>query len=98
MAFLVDYENLLGTCTASTGGSCDIGDQYDGGEVQVYGVEMIAAYDAARALGSRWSIPLSAVYTWTEGEFQTSFNSSFEEWARSRRATSCRWSPSTSSR
>jgi Fe(3+) dicitrate transport protein len=80
MAFLVDYENLLGTCTASTGGNCDIGDQYDGGEVQVYGLELIAAYDAGRALGSGWSIPLSAVYTWTEGEFQTSFNSSFAEW------------------
>jgi Fe(3+) dicitrate transport protein len=31
-------------------------------------------------LAAAWSIPLSAVYTWTEGEFQTSFTSSFEEW------------------
>jgi Fe(3+) dicitrate transport protein len=80
MAFYVDYENLVGTCTASTGGDCNIGDQYDGGEVNVHGLELVAAWDAAGALGSNWSIPLSAVYTWTEGEFQSSFNSSFSEW------------------
>lgn len=80
MAFYVDYENLLGTCTASTGGNCEIGDQYDGGKVSVHGLELVAAWDAGRALDSDWSIPLSAVYTWTEGEFRSSFNSSFSEW------------------
>jgi Fe(3+) dicitrate transport protein len=80
MVFLVDYENLLGTCTASTGGSCDIGDQYDGGEVSVHGLEFVAAWDAATALDTSWSLPISAVYTWTDGEFQTSFSSSFDEW------------------
>lgn len=80
MAFFVDYENLLGTCTASTGGDCEIGDQYDGGKVSVHGLEFVAAWDAGPALNSGWSIPLSAVYTWTEGEFRSSFNSSFSEW------------------
>ena len=31
-------------------------------------------------MGSRWSLPLSAVYTWTQGEFDTAFQSSFAEW------------------
>ena len=80
MAFLVDYENLLGTCTASTGGDCDIGDQYDGGKVRVHGLEFVAAWDASAALDTSWSLPVSAVYTWTDGEFKTSFSSSFDEW------------------
>jgi Fe(3+) dicitrate transport protein len=80
MAFLVDYENLLGTCTASTGGDCEIGDQYDGGKVRVHGLEFVAAWDASAVLDTSWSLPVSAVYTWTDGEFQTSFSSSFDEW------------------
>jgi Fe(3+) dicitrate transport protein len=80
MAFLVDYENLVGTCTASTGGDCNIGDQYDGGQARVHGLELVAAWDAGATLGSAWSLPLSLVYTWTEGEFRTSFVSGFEEW------------------
>jgi Fe(3+) dicitrate transport protein len=80
MAFFVEYENLIGTCTASTGGDCEIGDQYDGGEASVHGLEFVAAWDAGAALGSGWSLPLSAVYTWTEGEFGSSFQSSFDEW------------------
>lgn len=80
IVFLVDYENLVGTCTASTGGNCNIGDQYDGGKARVHGLELVAAWDAADALGSRWSLPLSAVYTWMKGEFLSSFQSGFEEW------------------
>lgn len=80
MAFLVDYENLVGTCTASTGGSCTIGDQFDGGKARVHGVEVVAAWDPGEAFGSRWSFPLSAVYTWMTGEFLSSFQSGFEEW------------------
>lgn len=46
----------------------------------MHGLEFVASYDAAALLGTRWSIPLSAVYTWTDGEFTGSFNSSFAEW------------------
>jgi Fe(3+) dicitrate transport protein len=80
MVFLVDYENLVGTCTASTGGNCNIGDQFDGGKARVHGLELVAAWDAGQTLASRWSLPLSAVYTWMQGEFQSSFQSGFEEW------------------
>lgn len=80
IAFFVDYENLVGTCTASTGGNCNIGDQFDGGEARVRGLELVAAGDAGTVLGSAWSLPVSAVYTWTDGEFRTSFSSGFDEW------------------
>ena len=80
MAFLVDYENLVGTCTNSTGGGCNIGDQYDGGAASVHGLEFVASYDAGNALAAGLSVPLSAVYTWTQGEFETSFQSGFAEW------------------
>ncbi len=80
IAFMVDYLNLVGTCTASTGGNCNIGDQFDGGEARVHGLEFVAAWDAGGALGSAWSLPVSAVYTWTDGEFRTSFSSGFDEW------------------
>jgi len=80
MAFLVDYQNLVGTCTASTGGNCSIGDQFDGGKARVHGLELVAAWDAGAALDSSWGFPLSAVYTWTKGEFRSSFQSGFDEW------------------
>ena len=80
IGFLVDYENIVGTCTASTGGNCTIGDQFDGGRARVHGLELVASHDLGKTLGSRLSIPLSAVYTWTEGEFRTSFQSDFSEW------------------
>ncbi len=80
IGFLVDYENIVGTCTASTGGGCTIGDQYDGGRARAHGLELVASHDLGKSLGSRFGIPLSAVYTWTEGEFRNSFQSSFGEW------------------
>jgi len=80
IGFLVDYENLVGTCTASTGGGCAIGDQYDGGAARVQGLELIASWDAGAALGLGVGIPLSAIYTLTDGEFRTSFDSDFGEW------------------
>jgi len=80
VAFLVDYENLVGTCTASTGGTCNVGDQYDGGKARVHGLEFTAAWDAAAAFSSRFAFPLALTYTWTQGEFESSFDSDFGEW------------------
>jgi len=79
IGFYSDYDNLLGTCTASTGGNCVIGDQFDGGEVEVIGVE--ASYDGE--FDTPWdgvTAPVSVNYTWSQTEFQNSFNSSFDPW------------------
>lgn len=80
IGFYNDYSNLLGTCTASTGGGCPIGAQFDGGEVDVKGLELSAGYDVAGLLGTGFSVPLGAIYTYTDAEFQTSFNSGFGPW------------------
>jgi Fe(3+) dicitrate transport protein len=79
--FINDYDNLVGTVTASTGGSGQIGDQFDGGEVTVQGVEVTADYGWTN-LGSRGlDLPLSLRYTWTtEAEFNNAFESDFEPW------------------
>jgi len=79
VAFHNDYANLVGTCTASTGGNCLVGDQFDGGEALIYGLEASASYTMNSASGLRF--PLQTGYTWTHSEFQSSFTSSFEEWA-----------------
>jgi Fe(3+) dicitrate transport protein len=78
VVFFSDYDNLVGTCTASTGGGCNIGDQFDGGKVEVKGLELSAAYAALpdRAV----SLPISFSYTYTDAEFRSSFVSAYAPW------------------
>jgi Fe(3+) dicitrate transport protein len=79
--FLNDYDNLVGTVTASTGGSSQIGDQFDGGEVTVQGLELSADYGWTNLGGRGLDLPLSLKYTWTtEAEFNNAFESEFEPW------------------
>lgn len=75
VGFYSDYNNLLGTCTASTGANCNPGDQFNGGEVEVYGVESRFGYDLVR--GNGFTIPVGLTYTWTESEFQNSLDNEF---------------------
>ncbi|NZA28176.1 TonB-dependent receptor [Luteimonas sp. SJ-92] len=78
VAFYNDYANLVGTCTESTGGGCDIGAQFDGGRARMAGMEARLAWTANRDGAVRF--PLRASYTWTDAEFRNSFGSDFEEW------------------
>jgi Fe(3+) dicitrate transport protein len=80
IGYLNDYDNLVGTCTASTGGGCTIGAQFDGGAVEVKGIEVMASYDLGPFTDLGISIPISLVYTLTDSEFRTSFTSSYEPW------------------
>ncbi len=79
VGFVNDYSNLVGTCTGSSGGNCNLGDQFNGGEARVSGLEASASYDFDA--GGALSFPASVAYTYTRGEFRNSFSSSFEEWA-----------------
>ena len=78
IAFRNDYDNLVGTVTASTGGGGQIGDQFDGGAVRVDGLEVQATSLLHRG---DIEIPLSFFYTWTaSSEFRESFASAFGPW------------------
>jgi Fe(3+) dicitrate transport protein len=76
--FRNDYDNLVGTVTESTGGGGAIGDQFDGGEAVVSGLEL----SVASAFGMRgFRIPVELRYTWTgKAEFDNAFESDFEPW------------------
>lgn len=78
--FYNDYENLLGSCTASTGGGCDIGQQFEGGEAIVKGLEFLGETDLAVRFDTAFRLPLRISYTWTEAEFDSSFASEYDPW------------------
>ncbi len=81
IAFYNDYDNLVGTCTASTGGSCTVGDQFDGGAAIVAGLESVVSYEFRPIESRDIRVPLRLAYTWTAtAEFDSSFSSGFGPW------------------
>jgi Fe(3+) dicitrate transport protein len=70
-AFYSDYSNLLGQCTASTGGDCDIGDASNAGEATVQGLEVLVNYDYS--INQALSLPVGITYTYTDATFDTTF-------------------------
>ncbi len=69
MAFLSDYDNLLGECTSASGVDCEIGDAFNGDAATVKGLELAASADLAWSGG--FGLPLEVVYTWMRGAFDT---------------------------
>jgi Fe(3+) dicitrate transport protein len=88
VAFYSDYDNLLGRDTLSSGGSGS-GDLFNGGEVEVEGLELSLDADLAPYLATTfpalreadWKVPLDVAYTYTSATFSNSFESDFEPWA-----------------
>jgi Fe(3+) dicitrate transport protein len=78
IGFYNDYDNLLGSDTLSTGGQ-GTGDQFNGGEVEVYGLEAGLGYELPTRRAIRW--PLRLTYTYTSAEFANDFETSFSDWA-----------------
>lgn len=73
IGFYSDYDNLIGQCTQSAGCATeDLDDQLNGGAVEVFGVEVALAHTFELAC---WRLPLRLAYTFTHGEFTTSFAS-----------------------
>ncbi len=80
--FINDYDNLVGTVTASTGGDGQIGDQFDGGKAVVQGLELSADVALENLIGGV-DMPVTVQYTWTtRAEFQSAFDSNFEPWGQ----------------
>lgn len=78
VGFFNDYSNLLGADTLSTGGTGS-GDLYNGGKVEVHGLE--AAFGTELYRSGQIVVPVRMTYTYTHGEFRSSFETSFEDWA-----------------
>lgn len=78
VGFLNDYDNLLGTDTTSGGGD-GTGDQFNGGAATVVGIE--AGFGANLWTGKRLVLPVNVSYTYTDGEFDSSFETGFADWA-----------------
>ena len=77
VGFHNDYDNLIGVCTVSSGTNCDDGDVFNAGEVEVVGIEASLQADLGLRRGLSFGVPVSLVYTFTDTEFQTSFDSGF---------------------
>ncbi|XPF96304.1 TonB-dependent receptor family protein [Colwellia sp. RE-S-Sl-9] len=80
VAFYNDIKNLKEGCTFSTASRCSnsLDAEFNGGKVEVYGVELSTSHNVS--LNNGWEVPLSLVYTYTSSEFKTSFTSDFPMW------------------
>ena len=77
VGFYNDYQNLLGSDLAATGGTGSL-DQFNAGEVRVSGIEFLLNYNLLYDQNSKFKLPISISYTLTDTEFLTSFDSSEE--------------------
>ncbi len=74
VAFVNDYGNLSGQCTTSSGcGTDQLGEQFNGGEALVWGLELALAKTLELSHGHR--LTGQGSYTWTRGQFDTDFSS-----------------------
>ena len=72
--FASDYANLVAECKNSSGGDCDAGDTFSGGEVDVSGLEVDASWVVQR---NAVNYPLAITYTSTDATFDNSFDSDY---------------------
>ncbi|NNC60853.1 MAG: TonB-dependent receptor [Eudoraea sp.] len=78
VGFFNDYSNLLGSDLAATGGTGSL-EQFNAGEVNVQGVEILLNYDFMPS-ESAFKLPLTFAYTYTDTEFQSGFDSAEDIW------------------
>jgi len=80
VVFFNDMSNLKESCSFSTASQCndDLGKEFDGGEVDVYGLEFTSSYQYA--LTKALDMPVSLVYTYSDSEFKNTFKSGFPMW------------------
>ena len=79
VGFFVDYDNLLGSDTLSSGGTGSL-DMFNGGEVDVFGLEWSVQTDLTRDPSSTYRFPVALSYTFTNAEFRNTFESDLEGW------------------
>ncbi|MEM6512934.1 MAG: TonB-dependent receptor [Pseudomonadota bacterium] len=67
--FLTDYDNLVGTCTASSGADCEVGDAFNGDAATVAGLEFLLQADYP--LGRSLTVPIRVAVTLIDAEFDS---------------------------
>lgn len=78
IGFFNDYSNLLGSDLAASGGTGSL-DQFNAGEVNVSGAEVLVNYNFSDP-ASKVQTPFSLAYTWTNALFQNDFGSTQGIW------------------
>ncbi|WP_445384486.1 TonB-dependent receptor family protein [Robiginitalea sp. IMCC44478] len=78
VGFFNDFSNLLGSDLAATGGTGSL-DQFNAGEVNVAGLEVLINYNLLPN-SEQFILPVTFAYTFTDTEFQNSFGSSDDLW------------------
>jgi len=80
--FVNDYSNLLGTDLAAAGGGGTT-ELYNAGEVFTKGLEFQLTYDLLSFKPyTPFRLPISIVYTYTDSEFQSDFESNNDSWGQ----------------
>jgi Fe(3+) dicitrate transport protein len=77
--FFSDYSNILGRATLATGESGS-GELFNGGRVEVFGVEAAVDAELSRYVSFPFRIPVRVAYTFSRGTFLSSFQSEFGPW------------------
>lgn len=81
VGFWNDYDNLVGTCTLSSGcNPNDLDRQFNGGAVTVLGLEV--AFSHRFDLGHDLGLPVRVAYTLTDATFDTAFSSDNPQFGR----------------
>jgi len=91
IGFFNDYQNLKGTCTFSSGCEQQLDQEFNGGAVDVMGVEMSMRHEFA--INGKVSLPIALTYTHTQSEFQTDFDSTFSQWGQVRKGDELPYMP-----
>ena len=77
IGFFSNYKNLIGRCRASDS-NCNVGDEFNGGQVEIGGIELNAQLQKPLNDNLEFNSQLSLTYT--ETAFQNSFYSGFSQW------------------
>lgn len=78
VAYFNDYSNLLGSDLAASGGTGTL-DQFNAGEANVKGIELLVNYQVLKENG-KFKLPITFGYTLTDTEFVNEFASSDGAW------------------
>lgn len=78
VGFFNDYSNLLGSDLAATGGTGTL-DQFNAGEVDVAGLELLLNYNFLPG-NQKYQLPVTFGYTLTDSEFRNAFGSEDGLW------------------